>query len=99
MQLSDEATGSRPGLAQQRKVAGLNQERPAEQLGVDRSTVVRWEAGETETQPWLRLNLAETRHHHGAPPGPPHRCGSPGEGCRNPCPGVDGGLAPARRVK
>ena len=34
-------------LAQRRKALGLTQEGLAEQLGVERSTVVRWERGET----------------------------------------------------
>ena len=46
-------------LAQRRKAAGLSQERLAAQLGVDRSTVVRWEAADTAPQPWLRPILAD----------------------------------------
>lgn len=45
-------------LAQRRKSAGYSQERLAEILSVERSTVVRWEAGETEPQPWVRPKLA-----------------------------------------
>lgn len=45
-------------LAQRRKSAGYSQERLAQQLGIERSTVVRWEAGETEPQPWIRPKLA-----------------------------------------
>ncbi|MFV2194765.1 helix-turn-helix transcriptional regulator [Nocardiopsis sp. LOL_012] len=45
-------------LAQQRKVAGLSQEKLAGLLGVERSTVVRWETAETEPQPWVRPKLA-----------------------------------------
>ncbi|MGC4939305.1 helix-turn-helix transcriptional regulator [Kribbella sp. DT2] len=45
-------------LAQQRKAAGLSQERLAELLGVDRSTVGRWEAADTDPQPYLRPKLA-----------------------------------------
>jgi transcriptional regulator with XRE-family HTH domain len=48
----------RKRLAQRRKAVGFSQEGLAERLGVDRSTVVRWEAGETEPQPWLRPKLA-----------------------------------------
>lgn len=45
-------------LAQRRKSVGLSQEGLAEFLGVDRSTVVRWERADTEPQPWHRPKLA-----------------------------------------
>lgn len=48
----------RTRLAQRRRTVGFSQERLAEQLGVDRTTVIRWERGETEPQPWQRPNLA-----------------------------------------
>jgi transcriptional regulator with XRE-family HTH domain len=48
----------RQRLAQRRKALGYSQERLAEHLGVERSTVARWEAGETEPQPWLRRRIA-----------------------------------------
>jgi transcriptional regulator with XRE-family HTH domain len=37
----------------------LSQERLAETLGVDWSTVARWERGEVEPHPWARLALAQ----------------------------------------
>lgn len=46
-------------LVEQRTVLGLSQERLAQAVGVDRSTVVRWEGGETSPQPWHRHRLAE----------------------------------------
>ncbi len=45
-------------LAQRRKAVGLTQEQLAERLGVERTTVVRWERGGTEPLPWLRPKLA-----------------------------------------
>src|SRR5260370_33588867 len=48
----------RTRFAARRKSVGLSQEGLAETVGVDRSTVVRWEAGETEPQPWVRPRLA-----------------------------------------
>jgi tetratricopeptide (TPR) repeat protein/transcriptional regulator with XRE-family HTH domain len=45
-------------LAQRRKAMGLTQEQLAEQLGVERTTVARWERGETQPQPGLRPRLA-----------------------------------------
>ncbi|MPZ28087.1 MAG: helix-turn-helix domain-containing protein [Micromonosporaceae bacterium] len=45
-------------LAERRKAVGLSQERLAEAIGVDRSTVVRWERGETHPHPWHRPRLA-----------------------------------------
>jgi tetratricopeptide (TPR) repeat protein/transcriptional regulator with XRE-family HTH domain len=46
-------------LAQRRKALGLTQEQLAEQLGVERTTVVRWERGDTQPLPWLRPRLAK----------------------------------------
>src|SRR5205809_6733213 len=45
-------------LAERRKAVGYTQEQLAEQLGVERTTVARWEAGGTQPQPWQRPNLA-----------------------------------------
>jgi DNA-binding XRE family transcriptional regulator len=41
-------------LAARRKAAGFSQDQLAERLKVDRSTVARWESGDTEPQPWIR---------------------------------------------
>ncbi|MEU5786797.1 helix-turn-helix transcriptional regulator [Micromonospora purpureochromogenes] len=45
-------------LCQRRKALGYSQERLAEVLGVERSTVVRWENAETDPQPWHRTGIA-----------------------------------------
>ncbi|SRR6266550_4901614 len=52
-------TQRRYRLAQRRKAVGYSQEQLSEQLGVDRTTVIRWEAGETEPRPWQWPNLAD----------------------------------------
>lgn len=44
-------------FAQRRKAVGFSQEGLAERLGIDRSTVARWESGDTEPLPWLRPKL------------------------------------------
>jgi len=49
----------RRSFARARKIAGYSQEGLAERLGVDRSTVACWEAGEYEPQPWQRPRIAE----------------------------------------
>jgi DNA-binding XRE family transcriptional regulator/tetratricopeptide (TPR) repeat protein len=51
--------GRRVRLARARKAATLTQEDLAHLVGVDRSTVGRWEAGETDPQPWVRRKLAK----------------------------------------
>lgn len=50
----------RQRFAARRKAVGYSQEQLAERVGVERSTVVRWEAGESEPQPWLRPKIART---------------------------------------
>lgn len=50
--------GRRHRLVSTRKAAGLSQERLAEAVGVERTTVMRWERGETSPQPWARPKLA-----------------------------------------
>ena len=48
----------RLALVRRREIAGLSQDELASRLGVERSTVVRWEAGRTTPQPWSRPRLA-----------------------------------------
>jgi transcriptional regulator with XRE-family HTH domain len=45
-------------FAARRKAVGFSQEQLAGWLRVDRSTIGRWEGGETEPQPWIRPRLA-----------------------------------------
>jgi len=49
----------RRGLAERREILGHSQEKLAEILGVELSTVGRWERGETSPQPSSRLKLAD----------------------------------------
>lgn len=50
----------RTGLIHRRKLLGYTQEQLAERLRVDRTTLARWERGETDPQPWFRPKLART---------------------------------------
>jgi transcriptional regulator with XRE-family HTH domain len=45
-------------FAARRKLVGFSQDQLAERLKVDRSTVARWDGGETDPQPWIRPRLA-----------------------------------------
>lgn len=49
----------RPRLAGRRKALGYTQEFLAEKVGVDRTTVGRWERGETDPFPYLRRKLCQ----------------------------------------
>ena len=49
----------RRALAQRREIVGHTQETLAEFMGVELSTVGRWERGETSPQPWCRPRLAQ----------------------------------------
>ncbi|MFI2712098.1 helix-turn-helix transcriptional regulator [Micromonospora sp. NPDC018662] len=48
----------RQRFCQRRKALGYSQERLADILGVERSTVVRWENAETDPHPWHRTRIA-----------------------------------------
>jgi len=52
-------TAKRQRLAQRRKATGFSQEALAAALDVERSTVARWESGETNPLPWIRPKLAQ----------------------------------------
>ncbi|WP_432095856.1 helix-turn-helix transcriptional regulator [Streptomyces sp. bgisy100] len=52
-------TSKRRRLAEHRKACGFSQEEFAEAVGVDRSTVQRWENGKTDPQPWQRPKIAK----------------------------------------
>jgi transcriptional regulator with XRE-family HTH domain len=41
-----------------RKALGYSQEQLAEHVRVERSTIARWESGETAPQPWFRPKVA-----------------------------------------
>lgn len=49
----------RHGFAERRHTLGHSQEKLAQILGVELSTVGRWERGETSPQPWCRPRLAD----------------------------------------
>jgi transcriptional regulator with XRE-family HTH domain len=48
----------RTRFVSRRKALGYSQEQLAEQVRVERSTVARWESGETAPQPWFRPKVA-----------------------------------------
>src|SRR5215472_13889582 len=51
-------TFRRQRLVRRRRMLGLSQQQLAEHVGVDRSTVVRWERGESAPHPWHRPRMA-----------------------------------------
>jgi transcriptional regulator with XRE-family HTH domain len=48
----------REAFIRRRKSLGLSQEQAADRLGVERSTISRWERGENDPLPWVRPKLA-----------------------------------------
>ncbi|WP_217562772.1 helix-turn-helix transcriptional regulator, partial [Streptomyces sp. GbtcB6] len=52
----------RQRLAERRQAVGLTQEVHAERLGVDSTTIVRWEADTASPQPWMRPRLSNELH-------------------------------------
>ncbi|MEU3262753.1 helix-turn-helix domain-containing protein [Streptomyces bacillaris] len=52
-------TSRRRRFTERRKACGFNQEEFAEAVGVDRSTVQRWENGKNDPQPWQRPKIAK----------------------------------------
>lgn len=51
--------GKRTQLTERRRTCGYSQEGFAEALGVDRTTVQRWENGQREPHPWIRSKIAK----------------------------------------
>ncbi|MGH3930892.1 MAG: helix-turn-helix transcriptional regulator, partial [Pseudonocardiaceae bacterium] len=51
--------GKRRALAERRRIVGHTQETLAEFVGVEPTTVGRWERGESAPQPWSRPKLVE----------------------------------------
>jgi transcriptional regulator with XRE-family HTH domain len=54
-----QVTARRHGLVRQRRTAGFSQEGLARLLQVDRTTIARWERGDTDPHPAVRARLAE----------------------------------------
>jgi DNA-binding XRE family transcriptional regulator len=52
-------TAKRHALAERRQIVGHSQETLARLVGVEPTTVGRWERGETSPQPWCRPKLAD----------------------------------------
>jgi transcriptional regulator with XRE-family HTH domain len=52
-------TAKRRALAERREIVGHSQETLARIVGVEPTTVGRWERGETSPQPWSRPRLAD----------------------------------------
>jgi DNA-binding XRE family transcriptional regulator len=55
----DSVKAKRHALAERRGICGHSQEALAQALGVELTTVGRWERGETSPQPWARRKLAD----------------------------------------
>ncbi|QFZ18476.1 helix-turn-helix domain-containing protein [Saccharothrix syringae] len=49
----------REGFAKRREALGYTQETLAQRMGIDRSTVARWERGVQKPLPWMRSSLAK----------------------------------------